>query len=47
MKTKVFDLRTIEGLRKAEQYKRRLENVNNRVIVISIGLDRVSIHGEN
>lgn len=42
---KTFDLRTVREIKRAESYKRRLENKYDRVIVVPIGLDRISIEG--
>ena len=45
--TKVFDTSTLAGLKAAERYKARLENIYYTVVVTSIGLDRVKIEGHN
>jgi len=45
--TKIFDTSTIEGLKAAERFKARLENMCQSVNVYAIGLDRVQIVGRN
>ena len=42
---KTFDTSTIEGLKTAERYKRRLENKYDKVRTTPVGLDRVRIEG--
>ena len=43
---KVFDISTIKGLKSAERYKRRLENVFDKVTVTTFGLSRIQIIGQ-
>jgi hypothetical protein len=40
-----FDTSTARGLKQAERYKARLENLYDKVTVTLIGLDRVRIEG--
>ena len=40
-KTKIYETRTLEGLRLAEKAKMRLENKYNKVKVIPIGFDKI------
>jgi hypothetical protein len=47
MKTKIFDTATLAGIRRAEAFKRKMENEFDKVAVIPIGLDRVQITGRN
>lgn len=46
-KTKIYETRTLEGLRLAEKAKMRLENKYNKVKVIPIGFDKIYFEYED
>lgn len=45
MEAKIFDISTLEGLKAAERYQNRLYQKYEKVVVATIGLDRVKIYG--
>jgi len=45
MQSKAFDTSTIQGLKAAERFKAKLENQYDKVIVTTIGFNRVRIEG--
>ena len=46
-KTKIYETRTLEGLRLAEKAKARLENKYNKVKVVPIGFDKIYFEYED
>lgn len=47
MESKTFDINTVKGLKQAEQYKSKLENKYDKVLVVTVGWNRVRITGKN